>query len=133
MSPAGARSGAPLRFLLMSAISFGLNLGITAGLHEGFGVSPELAFAVGLVTAFVVNFAAMRFWVFPDSGQPIAKQLATFALASLVARSTEYGAFLLLHHLAGVFYLAAAATTLVVSMLAKYFIYGSWLFAERES
>jgi putative flippase GtrA len=80
----------------------------------------------------VVNFIAMRFWVFPGSDRPIAKQLAGFALTSLVARSSEYGVFLLLHHLAGVYYLAAAALTLVVSMGVKYFVYGSWLFAAQE-
>lgn len=132
MSTRPPRAGAPLRFLLLSVTSFTLNLGITAGLHEGLGVSPEVSFAVALLTVFIVNFSAMRWWVFPGSGRSATRQLALFVLTSLVSRSIEYAAFLLLLHIAGVFYLAAAALTLVVSMVVKYFVYGSWLFAEQE-
>jgi putative flippase GtrA len=132
MSARSPRAGAPLRFVLLSVMSFTLNLGVTAGVREGLGASPEVAFAVGILTVFTVNFTTMRWWVFPGSGRSATRQLTIFALTSLVSRSTEYAVFLLLIHVAGVFYLAAAALTLIVSMIVKYFVYGSWLFAEQE-
>jgi putative flippase GtrA len=132
MNPPAARMGAPLRFVLLGAISFTTNLGITAGLHELAGVSPDVAFAVGLATVFVLNFAVMRWWVFPDSGLSIGRQLAGFALTSVGFRASEFLVFLLLRHVAGTYYLLAAAGTLCVSMLVKYFVYGSWLFARER-
>ena len=43
------RAGTPARYLLLSALSFGLTPGITAGLREWFSVSPEISFAVNYV------------------------------------------------------------------------------------
>jgi len=130
MNPPAARTGAPLRFVLLGAISFTTNLGITAGLHELAGISPDMSFAVGLVTVFVLNFATMRWWVFPDSGLSLARQLAGFAMTSVGFRSSEFLVFLLLRHVGGTYYLLAAGVTLCISMVVKYFVYGSWLFAR---
>ena len=108
MNPPAARMGAPLRFVLLGAISFTTNLGITAGLHELAGVSPDVAFAVGLATVFVLNFAAMRWWVFPESGRGVARQLGGFAMMSVIFRSSEFLVFLLLRHVGDTYYLFAA-------------------------
>jgi hypothetical protein len=43
------RAGTPARVLPWSALSFGLNLGTTAGLPGWFDVSPEISFAVKYV------------------------------------------------------------------------------------
>ena len=132
MNSLSARTGTPARFVLLGAISFTTNLCVTAGLHELAGVSPDLSFAVGLVTVFALNFAAMRWWVFPGSGRPMVRQLAGFALMSVVFRGSEFLVFLLLRHLGGMYYLFAAVGTLGSSMIVKYFVYGSWLFASSR-
>jgi putative flippase GtrA len=129
MNPPSARTGAPLRFVLLGAISFTTNLCLTAGLHELAGVSPDVSFAVGLATVFVLNFAVMRWWVFPGSNLSMARQLAGFAMTSAAFRSSEFLVFLLLRHVGGTYYLYAAGGTLCFSMVVKYFVYGSWLFA----
>jgi len=132
MNPPAARTGAPLRFVLLGAISFTTNLCITAGLHELAGVSPDVSFAVGLATVFVLNFAVMRWWVFPGSGLSMARQLAGFALMSAGFRGSEFLVFLLLRHVGGAYYLIAAGGALALSMIVKYFVYGSWLFASAR-
>jgi putative flippase GtrA len=132
MNPPSARTGAPLRFVLLGAISFTTNLCVTAGLHELAGVSPDVSFATGLATVFAINFAAMRWWVFPDSGLPMARQLAGFAMMSVVFRGSEFLVFLLLRHVGGTYYLFAAGGTLGLSMIVKYFVYGSWLFSSAR-
>ena len=132
MKPPAAGTGAPLRFVLLGAISFTTNLCITAGLHELAGVSPDVSFATALATVFTINFAVMRWWVFPGSGRPMVRQLAGFALMSVVFRGSEFLVFLLLRHLGGMYYLFAAVGTLGSSMIVKYFVYGSWLFASSR-
>jgi hypothetical protein len=91
-----------------------------------------VSFAVGLVTVFVINFAVMRWWVFPDSDLSVGRQLAGFAMMSVVFRSSEFLVFLLLRHVGGTYYLYAAGATLCLSMVVKYFTYGSWLFASAR-
>lgn len=132
MNPPATRTGAPLRFVLLGAISFTTNLCITAGLHELAGVSQDVSFAIGLATVFAFNFAAMRWWVFPKSGLSLASQLAGFAMMSAVFRGSEFLVFLLLRHVGGAYYLIAAGATLAISMIVKYLVYGSWLFASAR-
>jgi putative flippase GtrA len=124
--------GAPARFVALGAASFSLNLGVTAVLHELFGVPPEACFAVALVTVFCVNFMAMRWWVFRGSPRPWLAQLVGYGLSSLFFRGGEYLGYLLLYRLAGIPYLVAALVVLSVSFGLKYFVYGSWLFAREE-
>jgi len=126
-------SGAPLRYLALSGLSFVSNLGITACLHEAFGVSPELAFAVALVTVFVANFAGMRWWVFRGTARPVVRQLLGFGVSSLSFRGLEYCGYLLLFRIAGVPYLAAAAATIGISFAVKYVVYNSWLFSRGSA
>lgn len=128
-----ASFGAPARFVALGAVSFSLNLGITGGLHELFGVSPEVSFAVALTTVFCFNFAAMRWWVFRGTGRPLLGQLLGFGLSSLCFRGAEYLGFLLLYRMAGLAYLASALVVISVSFGLKYAVYSSWLFAREGS
>ena len=64
-----------------------------------------------------------------DSNLSMARQLAGFAMTSAGFRASEFLVFLLLHHIGGTYYLFAAGGTLCFSMVVKYFVYGSWLFA----
>jgi putative flippase GtrA len=127
------RVGAPLRYLLQSGLSFTTNLGITAGLHELLGVSPEISFAIALVFVFVMNFAGMRWWVFRGTDRPIATQFMGFGLSSLAFRGLEYCGYLLLYRVAAIPYLVAAAATIGISFVVKYVVYNSWLFSRRSA
>lgn len=125
--------GAPVRFFLLGLLSFSMNLGITAGLHEIFGVSPEVAFAVALVAAFCTNFSLMRWWVFRGTARPIMDQLVGFGLSSLFFRGTEYVAYIVLYRIAEVRYLVAAVAVLGTSFGVKYVVYNSWLFSREKT
>ncbi len=124
--------GAPTRFVALGATSFSLNLGITAVLHEVFGVSPEFAFAAALVTVFCVNFSIMRWWVFRGTPRPLLDQLLGFGLSSLFFRGSEYLGYLLLYRWADLTYLVAVLVVISVSFGLKYVVYNSWLFARGE-
>ena len=127
------RAGTPARYLLLSALSFGLTLGITAGLREWFSVSPEISFAVALLVVFLTNFAGMRLWVFRGTQRPVAIQCMGFGLSSLSFRGLEYCLYLLLYRVVGIPYLAAAIATIGVSFVVKYVVYNSWLFSRRSA
>ena len=133
MNAANQRAPTPLRYLLLSALSFTLNLGVTAGLCEIFGVAPEVSFAVALATVFVTNFAGMRWWVFRGTSRPVLRQLVGFGLSSLAFRGLEYCGYLLLYRVAGAPYLAAAVAVIGISFPLKYVVYDSWLFARRDA
>lgn len=49
-----------LRFVAMTGISAVFSLGIPFVIHEGFSV---ISVAVGLATAFLVNFATVKLYV----------------------------------------------------------------------
>ena len=126
------RAGKPARYLLLSALSFALTLGITAGLREWFGVPPEISFAVALAVVFLTNFAGMRWWVFRGTERPMIVQFVGFGLSSLSFRGLEYCGYLLLYRIAGIPYLAAAVATIGISFVVKYAVYDSWLFSRRS-
>lgn len=47
----------------------------------GFGVAVVLAYAVGMIVAFVLN----RFFVFPRSVRPVREEMAIFTLVSIAS------------------------------------------------
>jgi putative flippase GtrA len=133
MTPRSGRLPPPVRFAIMSALSFATNLGITTGLHEGAGVAPQISFAVALVTVFLMNFAGLRWWIFAGTRRPLGSQFAAFGLSSLAFRGLEYGVFLVLLLLLGVDYRVSVVVVLVTSMVAKYAFYDSWLFSRGSA
>lgn len=127
------RTGASLRYLVFSGFSFCVNLGVTATLHEMLGVVPEVAFAIALVTVFVINFAGLRWWIFAGTKRPFGSQLLGFALSSLGFRGLEYAGYLVLLLGLGVPYLGAALAVIGISFVAKYVLYDSWLFSRTSA
>ncbi len=120
-------------FGLLGLVSFTLNLGLSALLHELLGVSEELSFGVSLMVVFVVNFLACRYLIFDAAGGNLARQLIAFTLSSLAFRGMEYVAFLLLHSLVGVHYLIAITAVLGVSMIGKFLFYRGAVFVKQNN
>lgn len=127
------RTGTSLRYLVFSGVSFCLNLGTTATLHEAFGVAPEVAFAIALVLVFIVNFIGLRWWIFAGTERPLGSQFVAFGLSSLVFRALEYAGYLVLLRALGLPYLIAAIATIGVSFVAKYIVYDTWLFSRTSA
>jgi putative flippase GtrA len=118
---------------VFSGVSFAVNIGITSSLHEGIGVSPEISFAVALLVVFVMNFAAMRWWIFAGTNRRLGSQLLGFGFSSLAFRGLEYCGYLVLYRVLGIPYLGAAVATIGVSFVAKYVVYDSWLFTRSSA
>lgn len=119
------------RFVLLSASSLALNLGLTIGLREGAGVPEEAAFAVALATVLATNFLGLRYFVYPGRGGPFRRQFGAFLASSAGFRGLEYLAFLALHTGLGLPYRPVLVAVLASSFLAKFFYYGAVVFARR--
>lgn len=119
------------RYLIMSGMSALLSLGVPLVLHEGFAIRPDIAVAIGLASAFIMNFIVAKLFVFRRKG-PVKREVARFTLVSLAFRSSEYLAFLLLHAVFEIQYMIANATVLFISFCVKFFVYKLFVFSHRE-
>ena len=120
-----------LRYLIMTGVSAVISLGFPFLLHEVLGVRPDIAVAIGLSTAFLVNFITAKLFVFKRRGY-LKTQFGRFALVSLSFRLCEYLAFLVLHALLGVEYMVANTSVLLVSFLTKFSVYKGFVFNQSE-
>jgi len=116
------------RFCVMTVIAFGIHVGVSALLHEGFHVAEELAVAVALITVFTGNYFLQRYYVYQAREGDPRRQLLLYFLSSLGFRGAEYLSFLLVHSVIGVQYLAAYIGVLLVSFMIKFFYYGNVVF-----
>lgn len=121
--------GRLIRFGVLGAVGFGLNIGVTAILAEVLGAAEELAFAVALAVVFVFSFLTSRYLIFAGAarGDP-RRQLVKFAVSSAAFRGAEYLGFLLLHTVIGVDYLLVIPAVLGVSFLTKFVAYSNVVF-----
>jgi putative flippase GtrA len=113
-----------IRFGAVGGATFATNIGLTAFLHQGVGLAAEVAFALSLGTVVIISFLACRYFIFESGsdGDP-RPQALLFLLSTLTFRGAEYVAFLLLHTLFGVHYLAAVVGILITTFFAKFFFY----------
>ena len=123
--------GEIFRYMVMTCTSAVISLGIPFVLHEGAAVRPSIAVAIGLLTTFFVNFAVAKSYVFHRIGA-LKTQMMRFALVSLNFRVGEYLSFLLLNIAFDIDYMIALIAVLIASLIAKFFIYKSFVFAHGE-
>lgn len=117
-----------IRYCAVGVFNLALNLGLMAFLHEVLGAPEELAYAVSLITIFVINFFVSRFYVYEAADGGAAGQLGRFLATAVVFRSAEYAAFLALHTGLGVQYLLAAFGIQVTSFLVKFLAFRFFVF-----
>lgn len=120
-----------IRFGQASALSAVFSLGLPVALVEFVQVDADIAAAIGLATAYLVNFLSLRFYVFRSDSE-IAGQIVFYILSSLMFRIAEYGIFYALHNVLYVHYAAALSLVLLVSMILKYFVLGKFVFKRRK-
>lgn len=121
-----------LRFGVQTVVSFGLNVGITVGLHELMGVRESVAFAVALAVVFVVNFLSLRYFVYRAADGHGGKQLTMFAVSTLVFRGGEWVAFYVIHDVFAAPPYPTLIGVLFASFVVKYFYYG-FVFRSRAA
>jgi putative flippase GtrA len=123
--------GALFRFGIGGLLSSGVAVGMTAILHELASLSQPLAAALGLVSAMVVNFLMLRYFIFRGTHLPVVRQSLTFLASSGLFRGLEYVAFLLVNAISGTHYLIALVLVLGGSFILKFIVYEGWVFARQ--
>ncbi len=96
------------RFTIVSALSFGLQIGLLVLLHGVIGLMEEVAFVLTMAVVFTVNFSLLRRFVYPNQTRSIHGQFIATLSVSLGFRVFEFVMFVILHRLAGIGYLFAA-------------------------
>ncbi len=115
-------------FITLSALSFAVNIGITALCHELLHLPEELAYAIALVTIFWQNFLLCRYVVFRSSHRPFWPQVGAFTAATIQFRLAEYLVWLLLLHLLHLHYLVAVILVSGFFTILKFFFLGNRVF-----
>lgn len=119
------------RFALLTIVSLTTNLSIAYGLFYA-GVPEALAFASALLTAFVLNFAGCRWFVFLSTDTPLTRQLLHFALTNGSFRLLEYLSLLALSAVGFSNYYIRVITVLATSFVLKFFVYGRFVFGQNR-
>ncbi|MEM1355350.1 MAG: GtrA family protein [Planctomycetota bacterium] len=114
--------GQALRFGLLSAMSFTLNLGVTVAATELLGLSSFISVALAMVLTTLSNFLILRYFVFPGAGQGWCQQFSGFVASIAGFRLAEYLAFAALHGGLGWHYLPVYASVLIVSLVGKFLL-----------
>lgn len=115
------------RYVLSTFVTAPCSLLLPIVLHEWAGLSPSIAVALGLASAFMLGFLTTRYFVFRSYGDA-GSQLLRLAIASLAFRAAEYVAFLVLHTLLGMQYAIALVFVLGTSFCAKFFVQRSYVY-----
>ncbi|MBN73579.1 MAG: hypothetical protein CME32_30370 [Gimesia sp.] len=119
------------RFALLTIVSLTTNLSIAYGLFYA-GVPEALAFASALLTAFALNFAGCRWFVFLSTDTPLTRQLLHFALTNGSFRLLEYLSLLALSAIGFSNYYIRVITVLAISFVLKFFVYGKFVFGQNR-
>lgn len=109
-----------IRYLLVGAWSYLLVTACTFFLHESFGATPELSFAVGIAVALLLNiFLLKRFVFISDKGYWSTG--SQFVIASLTIRLFEFCVYWVLLYFE-VYYLIASTVAMFLGATTKYFV-----------
>lgn len=108
------------RFGLLSALSFGLNFGLTSLLHEVAGLWEPASFAISLVIVSVVNFIGCRHFVFESQEGSLGWQILTFYASWLPFRGLEWVLFVVLNEWMGLDYRLAMILVQGTSFAVKF-------------
>jgi putative flippase GtrA len=116
------------KYSILSLLSALLVIGATFVLHQLVGFREDYAYLGGIVAAWFLNFAGMRYFIFPGSEKKFLVQAGHFFLSSIGFRLLEYAAFFMLANIFGIYYLLVTIAILGVSFIAKYLFYQERVF-----
>jgi putative flippase GtrA len=125
--------GSFIRFCVVTGVSLVVSFGTTIVLHEVLGLAEEVAYALALLSVFVMNFVFLRAYIFSAAVRGSARrQFVLYTLSAIGFRISEYLAFVVLHTWLGVYYLIAMAVIQTAAFFGKYLYYGRIVFCGRR-
>lgn len=101
-------------FLVIGALGFCLDAGLTVTLVKGFGLPPLLARPPAFVVVTIVNFLLNRTFTFRAAGSPLLAAFARYVLVCLAGLSVNYAVYAALLALAPAAGVAVTPATLTL-------------------
>lgn len=118
------------RFLVLSGMSFTLNLGLTFLFVSVVGMAEPLGYALTLAIVFCVNFTTLRYYVYGETAlnTELRAQLRQCLIVAVSTRVGEWLLFTIAVEGFGVNYLITVVSVQVVSAVFKFAIYDQFVF-----
>lgn len=121
------------RLNVASALSAGVNFGLTVFLHEVPELSEQWSFAIALLTAFLLIFFICRYYVFRLTKNRLLSQFWKYGSETIGFRAGEYTAFLVLLDGFGIPYKPVVLAVLALSAVLKFFYRSFIAFPPRAA
>ncbi|MCO4250993.1 GtrA family protein [Pseudarthrobacter raffinosi] len=120
-----------IRFLIVGGLSFALDLGILAILHEGVGVDLWIATPIAFIASLVFNFLLQRMFTFRATNHRAvsAAKYLLLVLVNIVVSDLIVISF----DSKGWSYVAGKVTATVLTTVWNYLLYRHWIFKSSES
>lgn len=118
-----------VKFLIVGGLSFGLDLGILAILHEGLGVDLWIATPVAFVASLVFNFLLQRLFTFRATnhrGISAVKYLLLVFVNIIISDLIVTG-----FDAQGWSYIAGKIFATVMTTVWNYLLYRHWIFKSN--
>lgn len=119
------------RYLLVGAVSYGLDIGILTLCWHVLGLPLWLSTSIGFWVSFVANFLLSRHWTFGAGDLAPRGQLARYGVLVGINYVVTILAVTALYR-AGVGVVVARTITLATLTLSTFLIYRSWVFAQKK-
>ncbi len=122
----GLYQNAVVRFLLVGGLSFALDLGLLALLHEAFGVALWIATPIAFIVSLVFNFLLQRVFTFraTNKGSVSAAKYLLLVLVNIVVSDVIVTGFDAL----GWSYVIGKTTATILTTGWNYLLYRHWIF-----
>ena len=126
----GLYQNAVVRFLFVGGLSFALDLGLLALLHEVFGVALWVATPIAFIVSLVFNFLLQRMFTFraTNKGSVSAVKYILLVILNITVSDLVVTGFDAL----GWSYIIGKTTATILTTVWNYFLYRHWIF-QRTS
>ncbi|GAB5077711.1 GtrA family protein [Arthrobacter sp. AD-310] len=126
----GLYRNAVVRFLFVGGLSFALDLGLLALLHEVFGVALWIATPIAFVVSLVFNFLLQRMFTFQatNNGSVSAIKYILLVIVNITVSDLVVTGFDAL----GWSYIIGKTTATVMTTTWNYFLYRHWIFKRTS-
>ena len=116
-----------IRYLIAGGLSFLVDFGLLALLHEGLRWPTWIATAVAFVVSFAFTYSVQRFFAFGANAPhgPAILKYAALVVFNLVATTIMVSAI----DLSAITWAGGKAIATVVTTIWNYFVYKYWVFA----
>ena len=119
-----------VKFLLVGGLSFAIDLGTLALLHEAFHIDLWIATPIAFIISLLFNFIAQRSFTFRSNSRRDASFIKYIALVIVNTGATDVIVNVIAA--AGLSYSIGKVVSTALTMTWNYFLYRHWIFKKAK-